>query len=194
MIVADVPARDWMLYFNNVYMLYDGDIALVNPVQHNGRSTLQTQRATDGKTNYLWRKADLRKLEIWWPRAGAYNLNGHAAYIARKANRCMRKSCCPRTHYYIKWGNRGLNPSSYILNGPNHLSWDKAKEVLDKRVASDVAVCRDMIVTRVKDGEYKIIYRGEDAGVVNHGEYTAANDFSPTTKLVYRRLVEEGIV
>lgn len=191
--VAEVPKRDWPLYFNGVYMRYEDRIVKVDPVPHDGKTKLMLT-GSDGFTDMLWRLPDLRKLEVWWPRPGAYNYSGHAVYIGRKATRCMRKSCCPRTHYYVKWGNVGTNTITYLLKGPNHISWDAAKQALDSKLARSVAVCRDLIFTRVKDG-YDIIYRGDPAGKLNFElEYTAENDFSPTTKLVVMRLAQEGII
>lgn len=191
--VAQVPARDWNLYFNKVYMYYGDELVMVEPSREDGRSTLYLRPEGEiGK--HIWRKADLRMLKVWWPRPGAYNYRGTAAYIARKATRCMRKSCCPRTHYYFKYGG-GIEGEiiRYLKRGPNHMSWPTAKESLDSGAMISVAVCRDMIVTRVKDG-YGIIYRGEPVGKIINGEYEADNDFSPTNKLVAMRLMQEGII
>lgn len=191
--VAEVPVRDWPLYFNGVYMKYDDRIVKVDPTTHAGRTVLMCT-GDGGFAEFVWRKPDLRRLEVWWPRPGAYNYNGSAVYIARKATRCMRKSCCPRTHYYIKWGKVDNSTIRYLLNGPNHITWEAAKQTLDSKLAKSVAICRDLILTRVNDG-YEVIYRGDPAGKLNeYLEYTADNDFSPTTKLVVMRLAQEGIV
>ena len=191
--VRDVPTRDWSLYFNDTYMKYKGEIVKVSIVPNDGRTTFACQ-PSGGGVEYIWRKADLENLEVWWPRPGAYNLNGQAAYIARKANRCMRKSCVPRSHYYFKYGEQmGLSVMYFLKRGPNHMTWKAAEEALVKGVVNSVAVCRDLILTRVKDG-FGVVYRGEEAGKVVDGQYYPENDFQPITKLVNMRLVEEGIV
>lgn len=190
--VSKVPVRDWPLYFNEVYMQYLGEVCKVTVTTREGKTVLALSSGLN--TRYIWRKADLRNLSVWWPRPGAYNYKGDASYIARKATRCMRKSASPRNHYYVKYGNHaGYNLIRYLMNGPNHMSWPSAKEALDKGAMLGVAVCRDLIVTQVPDG-YGIIYRGETVGRLTQGEYIPMDDYSPVNKLVSRRLLEEGIV
>ena len=193
--VDKVPVRDWNLYFNNTYMLYKGEPVLVQPARGDGRTVLALRDHLGETCTYVWKKADLKNLSVWWPRAGAYNKDGAAVYISRRASRCMKKSCCPSSHYAFKYGMAmRAQVIVYLLRGPNYLSWLAAREALDKGVMRSVAVCRDMILEFDGPSKYKVIYRGEHAGVLENGEYTAQNDMSPVTKLVVHRLAEEGII
>lgn len=192
--ISQVPVADYNLYFNGTYLKYQDRIWKAAPGADGGRTTLMLTH--DRETIHVWRKPELRNVEVWWPRPGAYNYRGSAAYIARKASRCMRKSCSPRHHYYLKWGGGGMGGPDlirYLRNGPNHMTYAAAKEALDKRLCTSVAVCRDLILTRVKDG-YDVVYRGEKAGSIIGGDYHPENHFSPVNKLVAMRLAEEGIV
>lgn len=83
----------------------------------------------------------------------------------------------------------------FLKNGHNHMKWNVAKEAIDNHTMDSVAVCRDMIITRSTTvGRYGIVYRGEECGTLENGEFTADRDLSPTTKLVTMRLAEEGII
>jgi hypothetical protein len=160
------------------------------------------------ETEYLFRRTDLKTLEVWWPKTGAYNNpnpDGGAAYIARKATRSMKKSCCPESHYYLKWNDRVAASTilrelrrhtvqSFLLGEDRKLmTWEEAHNALRHGKTKSVAVSRNLIITRVND-QYGVVYRGAEVGMFDGQDYIPDNDLSPTTKLVYQELIKEGIV
>jgi hypothetical protein len=198
--VDKVPARDWNLYFGGVYMQYRGTLAYVRPYAYQDpeegrtRTTLRVQR--EGmKDKFLWRKGDLKELLVWWPRAGAYNIRGSAVYVARKATRSMKKSCCPDSHYYVKWGAQGMSPARYLTLKNHHFdTWEAAKQAIDNGKHAR-ALSRNLIVANsAAKGVYQLVYRGDEVGTLEGSDYHPLNELSPLTKLVYQELIEEGVV
>ena len=140
---ADVPKRDWNLYFNGVYMLHEehGPCYL-----RYGGDFLQVTPSNDRTAQMMLKnKTDLRKLHVWWPRSGAYNTpNGEAIHIARQASRCMKKSASAN-HYNVRWGNQGASMFNCLARGPNYLTWPVGKDMLVNGACKSVAVARDLI-------------------------------------------------
>lgn len=193
--IQDTEPTDWSLYFEGTYMMYRNKVAAVS-VDTEGPQYRLMLTFNPHKRVFLSTPEELAELEVWWPRPGAYNYMGHAVYIARKAARNMKKSCCPRSHYYIKYGNNlAVKTVRYLKTGPNHMDWPSAKKALDKLLCASVAVARDLILLSTDEGNYGVVYRGEHVGHVTvTGEFHASTDLAPSTKLVNIRLMEEGVI
>ena len=198
---TQVPKRDWRLYYNNTWMRHVEHGPVHVRVVNDGATYLQYAENVptepginiydDGKQ---WVNAPAKDLKVWWPRAGAYNIEGSAVYIGRRSSRCMSKSAKADKHYYRAWG-RARGWMRALADGPNYVTWNTATEMLDKGIISSCAITRDIIITSPNDdGRYTVVFRGEEVGYMQNREFYPSNDYAPSTKRVFYKLMKEGII
>jgi len=180
--------KDWPMYYNDTYMLHK-DLGVVRVQVNRTGGFVCTQPGVE-----RWVPAKGSDLDVWWPRAGAYNTPTNAVYISRKAHRCMKKSAALNSHYFIKWGPPE-KMSIALANGPNYLTWPTAKEVMEKGAKRSCAITREIIISKTMDPHvYELIYRGDEAGTLSRGIYEPKQGRAPSTKLVLHALLKEGII
>ena len=192
--------QDWRMYYNATVMRH-AELGIVHvKVEDNAKfyvSQVKLHRVDPdiGIVKHAdWELAKPADLDIWFPRAGAYNIEGEAMYISRKAERSMKKSATANNHYRITYGPRRNDLMFVALaRGYNHLSWPVAQEVMEKDMARAVAVTRDIILEKDED-KYNIIFRGQEVGKLVEGEFLPTHEYAPATKLTFNKLYKEGIL
>ena len=106
----------------------------------------------------------------------------------------MKKSAAD--HYFIQWGNAGDAPCKLMAKGDNFLTYEAAREVLNKRVCNSVAISTDLILSRKDDAEhdvFNVIYRGTHAGALDRDKFVPVFDGTPAAKRAELKLVQEGV-
>jgi hypothetical protein len=128
-------------------------------------------------------------LTPWWPRAQAVQVDKEAAYIGRKAHRCMRKSACPQTHYVHVWGGAEEANVCRLLVDAEGMEYPTIAKAMGMLAGEyqDVVISRDIILTRVND-RVKVIFKGRAAGTFNNGQYEPAWPGHPLGKRVMAQL------
>jgi hypothetical protein len=189
--------KDWRMYYNDTYMMHK-DLGVVRI-----KADMGTLRAIQVLEPYEEHYVKGKDLEVWWPRAGAYNHRRNAYYVARRAHRCMKKSCVPGTHYYCKWGRDALDGGEgpYVkamAQGQMYVPMKVAMEHLDAGLVHSRAVSTDIILTKKeRDGahgnDYAVIFRGQRAGIIRDREYIPNTERHPSTKLILNTCYREGI-
>lgn len=127
------------------------------------------------------------KLRLWWPRAGAYNAVGFAAYIGRRARRSMKKSA-NYEHYYNVWsggmGRPGRSANLWtMVQGPNHLPIVPSIEIMNIGGMSSVAISRHIILSVKGKDIFEVIFMGQSMGVLKDGTLTLDFPTLPLSKL-----------
>ena len=179
---CDALPEDWSMYYNGCWMRHEklgigrvevaGDLLLFYP---------------PGAPDYVIAKP--KELSTWWPRAGAFNYNGNAVYIARRNIRNMRKSAIGGDHYYVKWGKCPNSLVMQVLRDHDaypsvHDAWALLR---DGRKA--VAVTRDIIFSDYDDGECDVYFRGMEVGRMSQlCGFVPTFSASPWTRRVLHQL------
>lgn len=185
---VDALPRDYGLYYDNTFMWNTKRDRAVYVTLGEGGG-LREQLTRQGRKL----RVDPEDLKCWWPKSGAYNINGQGVYIARRARRNMKKS--PYDHYYVLYGDQRLpgNILWEVLKGQNQLGIGPAMEVLDKRLMRSVAVAHDLILLARAPGVYRVVYKGIEAGNIVDGAFRPTWNDAPASKRVAVLLAEEGI-
>jgi hypothetical protein len=181
---ADALTSDYGMYYNGCWMEHSkygiGQISV-----NNSRMYLQVDHNEEAI------QVKPANLKCWWPRPGAYNVEGSAVYIARRAMRNMRKSAVGNDHYFVKWGNAYAAPVMCTLRtGENQVGFAEAYKRMSTGMATSVAISRDIIIfrdTEVK-GSYTVVFRGLEAGTLSDGAFDPIFSGNPLTGRVLRQL------
>lgn len=186
---CDALPGDWNMYYDGCYMWHTKLDKAVLVSCDDG--LLQHY---DKKTE-VYIKAEPDELICWWPRSGAYNTGGQAIFVGRRARRSMRKSAYD--HYFCQWGNdRGHNVLRLMAEGPNFLTYQAARECLNKRVMECAAISADLILARNRADErdyFDVIYRGTLAGELKEEQFIPYFNGTPAAKRAELKLVQEGV-
>jgi hypothetical protein len=133
-------------------------------------------------------------LECWWPRPGAFNVKGSAIYIARRAQRNMRKSAVSGDHYFVKWGTPyGKDVMVTLRDGPDTKTLRQAAKMLSTGSMTSVAISRDIIIYVEDDtlpDVYEVVFRGIECGKLVRGSYEPSFSDNPLTGRVVQQLEE----
>ena len=184
---ADVA--DYRLYYHGTFMRHD-ELGPVSVSAEGGQ--LYVRAACGGRRKVV----EPKTLEPLWIRPGAYNVRGAAIYIGRRARRNARRSSCP-DHYMVKWSGIGARMSQGLmwscLRPEAYLPYADAVEALENGIAQSVAISRDLILSNNGDG-MAVILRGQMAGTIRDGLFTAPYETSPLAKMARGKLSQEGVV
>lgn len=196
---ADAPERDWNLYFDRTFLLHEK----LGPV------FCRVEDGPDGpafmvrvKGDAMYKPVPPSQLSLFWPRSGAYNGTTGAFFLGRQGRRSMKKSASYE-HYFVMWPETGFIPGmaresfldTAIYKGRNFLSYKAAREVLEKKVMTSVAISKDIILNNTKEpGKYQVIFAGEAAGFVKGQEFFAEWDGTPAAKRTRAKLLKENIL
>lgn len=183
---ADAKPQDWGMYYDSCWMKHTtlgvGRIRVIN-----GKLYFEDEPGTEDP-----KQVKARFLTCWWPRPGAHNpVNStHAIYIARRAQRNMRKSAIAGDHYFVKWGaTHSMKTMQHLRAGPKLVPLHVAVEMLTKKERHSIAVSRDIILTRGEDvHNHAVIFRGEENGTYSMGCYTPLFSDNPLTGRILRQL------
>lgn len=183
---SEAPRRDWGLYYNETFMLYEGKVVNVQ-VHQNERAETQILMRTPER----WAPCDINKLSLYFPRAGSYNTDDHGAvYVGKRAARTMRKSAC-RHYYFTKWGTAGLSAALRAAHLPVYPTLQGGFDGLRRNRATSFALCRDIIIS--VEEECRVIFRGQYAGTIKDNKLTLSNDYDTVSKFITRKLIQEGV-
>ena len=151
--------------------------------------------------NNEWVACEPDLLDPIWPDGRAINLEGHAAYIGRRARREARRSATPH-HYMVQWSNRwsGITYGvmDQLLSPPPYPMPEEAIRLLLDHTRQSIAVSRDLILVRHPNNVLGVICRGEPAGTLREGsgryEFIPEIPESPVARRVQFKLQKEGVL
>lgn len=186
---CDALPKDYGMYYDNCWMRHSTHgVGRVRIMDGDMYFETFSKVPSDPK------RVNPRYLSCWWPRPGAFNIDGGGAavYIARRAMRNMRKSAVANDHYFVKWGSPYLKDVMLTLrDGPNAVPLTEAQVMLKAGRAESVAVSRDIIIHPDNDefnDEYTIVFRGLESGRLVRGVYEPTFSASPLTGRILRQL------
>ena len=177
MIPADAPTDDWPLYYNHTLMRHSGLGICYITIRDNedGRSLNAAPINNNGIPGGPI-KADPKDLQIFFPRAGAYNIKDSraAAFVGRRAQRMMKRSACTN-HYYLIWGPAiHTNYFTWLAVCPPYFTIEEARTKFYLRGGNDwtsAAISAKVILERQhrtdKRTNLTVIYKGESIGELN---------------------------
>jgi len=185
----DALPQDYPMYYNGCWMEHV-DLGIGRVMVTGSRLYLDTDYGLSEAT-----LVKAKDLICWWPRPGAFNGVRDAMYIARRAQRNMRKSAMPNDHYYLKWGNPygGSDMMQLLKEGANHIPIEDALEAFAKKKRTSAAVSRDIIIhpTDTDPKVCSVIFRGNEVGTLENGYFTPLFSSNPIDMRALRQL--EGI-
>lgn len=183
----DSLPRDYSLYYSDTWMRVGKDIMHIH-------ATVGGDLKGKLRTDRNFKRIDPAHADIWFPRAGAYNGLGGALYIGRAARRNMKKSA-NYEHYFIVWGLK-LGPIDMMWTlaaGPNLLRWTSAKDALDNKAMSSVAISPTIIISQAVDEGYPVIFRGTMVGTLIGKKFVPHVEDHPMNDTFIDELREGGI-
>ncbi len=190
----DAPKRDWNLYYTGCHLLIRGRPYGVDVIHEAHRIKL---RYFDGREWKVLSDTDLKAVEIWWPRPGAYQYKGFTYYIGRRARRSMRKSASAE-HYYVVWSNSPLggHVMEILAEGDNAtMPFDEAIRLMEKKIIGSAPITKDLIIFGEDPDYWSISFKGTPVGRIDKATSTFIPDLegSPIAKRAGLRLLQEGI-
>lgn len=184
----DAKPADWFMYFHGTWMEHDTlgpcKIRVEGPhiyVKH-ARVYTEVHPST---------------LSPWWPRASSMNGPNGGFYIAKRAQRNMRKSGMAGHHYYCSYGSTPPGDIMQWFTKENSLISleDACDRLLDtSNTSPPVAIHRDLILDRGGKGNaLKVIFRGNYAGSLEGQMFTPIADGHPMSKRAAIKLHSIGL-
>ena len=202
MLPSEAPVADWRLYYDNTYMLCDGQPHYIKCINdESGEICLIKQKIQSNGALGSNSACIIKDMDILWPRPTAVGVPSEktAFFIGRSSYRHMKRSASAET-YYVRWkpGTKGLrhHPLNYASLPPNFIS---LKVGLTNLSLGYIAVALSFDIILHKDNEdtsnVALIYRGLPIGRLN----TSTNElttYMPHDSRMYRidpHLKEVGI-